>query len=117
MNYPKKNLIYLKQIYTFQTNQVKFKYPKSSLPLKRFIFCFLTTLNPRKPRVKIKAHISHLANSYFYNYKPSPRIQRQHRVLRKLRKNKDIAVVKPDKENGVVILDRKFYNNPIEKII
>ena len=25
--------------------------------------------------------------------------------------------MKPDKENGVVILDRKFYNNPIEKVI
>ena len=78
---------------------------------------FLNNLKSEETNSQIKAHISHLANSYFYNYKPSPRIQRQHRVLRKLRKNKDIVVVKPDKENGVVILDRKFYNNPIEKII
>ena len=55
---------------------------------------------------QIKVHLSYLANSYFYNYKPSPRILRQHRVLRKL-----------DKENGVVILDRKLYNNAIEEII
>ena len=34
MNYPKKNLIYLKQIYTFQSSQIKFKNPKSSLPLE-----------------------------------------------------------------------------------
>ena len=59
----------------------------------------------------------YLANSYFYNYKPSPRILRQHRVLRNLRKNKDIVVTKLDKGNGVVTLDRKLYNNAIEEII
>ena len=52
--------------------------------------------------------------SYFYNYKPSPRILRQHRVLRNLRKNKDIVTTKLDKGNGVVILDRKLYNKSIE---
>ena len=35
----------------------------------------------------------------------------------KLRKNKDIVITKPDKGNGVVILDRKLYNNAIEEII
>ena len=52
--------------------------------------------------------------SYFYNYKPSPRILRQHRVLRNLRKNKDIVTTKLDKANGVVILHQKFYNKSIE---
>ena len=41
---------------------------------------------------------------------------RQHRVLRNLRKNKDIVITKPDKENEVVILDRKLYNNAIVEI-
>ena len=59
----------------------------------------------------------YLANFYFYNYKPSPRILRQYRVLRNVRKNKDIVITKPDKGNGVVILDRKLYNNAIEGII
>ena len=62
-------------------------------------------------------HLSYLANSYFYNYKPSPHTLRQHRVLRNLRKNKDIVIRKPNKGNGVVILDRKLYNNAIEEII
>ena len=62
-------------------------------------------------------HLSYLANSYFYNYKPSPRILHQHRVLRNLRKNKDIVITKLDKGNGVVVLDRKPYNNAIEEII
>ena len=60
--------------------------------------------------------LSYLPNSYFYNYKPSPRILRQHHALRNLRKNKDIVITKPDKGNRVVILDRKLYNNAIEEI-
>ena len=70
-----------------------------------------------RAKSQLKAHLSYLANSYSYNYKPSPRILRQHRVLRNLRKNKDIVITKPNKGNGVVILDRKLYNNAIEEII
>ena len=62
-------------------------------------------------------HHSYLANSYFINCKPSPHIVHQHRVLQNLRKNKDIVIMKPDKGNGVVILDRKLYNNAIKEII
>ena len=86
LNYLRKNLIYLKQVYTFQSNQIKFENPKSSLLLKR-------------------------------TSKPFPCILRQHRVLRNLRKNKDIVITKPGKGNRVVILDRKFYINTIEEII
>ena len=81
----------------------------------RFIVYLLTALNPKKPKV-IKAQLSYLANSYFYNYKP-PRILRQHRILRNLRIHKDIVITKPNKGNGVVILDWKLYNNAIEEII
>ena len=42
---------------------------------------------------------------------------RQHRVLRNLRKNKDIVKTKPDKANGVVILDQKLYSNAIQEIV
>ena len=52
MNYPRRNLSYLKQVYNFQCNQIKFENPKSSLSLKRFIVRLLTTLNPRKPKVR-----------------------------------------------------------------
>ena len=54
---------------------------------------------------------------YFYSYKPSPRILRQHRVQRNLKKNKDVVITKPDKGNQVVILDRKLYNSTIKEII
>ena len=50
-------------------------------------------------------------------FKPSPRILRQHCILRNLRKNKDIVITKPDNGNGVFILDQKLYNNAVEEII
>ena len=90
---------------------------KSSLPLKKIHHSFLNNLKSEETKSQIKAHLSYLANSYFYNYKPSLRILRQHRVLRNLRKNKDIVITKPDKGNGVIILDQKLYNNAIEEII
>ena len=62
-------------------------------------------------------HLSYLANSYFYNYKPSPSILCQHHVLWNLKKNKDTVITKPDKGNGAVILDQKLYNNATEEII
>ena len=66
---------------------------------------FINSLKSEETKNQIKAHLSYLANSYFYNCKPSPCILRQHRVLRNLRKSKDIVIMKPDKGNGVVILD------------
>ena len=77
----------------------------------------LSNLKSEETRSQINAHLSYLANSYFYNYKPSPRIVRQHRVLLNLRKNKDIVITKPNEGNGVVILDEKLYNNAVEEII
>ena len=78
---------------------------------------FINNLKSDETKSQIKAHLSYLANSYFYNYKPFPRILRQHRVLRNLRKNKNIVIPKPDKGNGVVILDRKLYDNAIQELI
>ena len=49
---------------------------------------FLNNLEYKENKSQTKAHLSYLVNSYFYNYKPSPRILRQHRVLRNIRKNK-----------------------------
>ena len=78
---------------------------------------FLNNVKSEETKSQIKAHLSYLANSYFYNCKLSPRVLRQHRVLQNLRKSKDIVIMKPNKGNGVVILDQKLYNNVIEQII
>ena len=37
--------------------------------------------------------------------------------IKKYQKNKDIIITKPAKGNGVVILDRKLYDNAIQEII
>ena len=55
---------------------------------------FLNNLKSEETKSQIKVHLSYLANSYFYNCKPSPRILRQHRVLPNLRKTKDIIITK-----------------------
>ena len=78
---------------------------------------FLNNLKSQETKSQIKTHLSYFTNSCFYNCKSSSRILCQHRVLRNLRKYKDIVVTKPDRENGVVILDRELYNDAIEEII
>ena len=111
MNCPRKNLIYLKQVYTFQANQIKFKNSKSSLPLKRFIVHFLTTLNLRKRIFRILLILifmtTNLLHVYYVNITSYETLERI----------KFIVIAKPNKGNGVVILDRKLYNNAIEEII
>ena len=47
----------------------------------------------------------------------SPRILRQHPVLRNFGKNIDIVVTKLDEGNRVAILDRKLYDNATQEII
>ena len=42
---------------------------------------FLNNLKFEETKSQIKAYLLYLTNSYFYNYKPSPCILRQHRVL------------------------------------
>ena len=39
---------------------------------------FFNNLKSEETKSQIKVHLSYLANSYFYNYKPSPRTLRQH---------------------------------------
>ena len=79
----------IKTLYQFVKDS--FVAPSVSVIKNSNIFHFSKETKSQK-----KARLSYLANSYFYNYKPSPRMQRQHRVLRNLRKNKDIVITKPD---------------------
>ena len=44
---------------------------------------FITNLKSAETKSQIKADLSHLAKSYFYNYEPALCILRQHCVLRK----------------------------------
>ena len=101
----------------FSSKPDKIRKSKIFTTFEKIYRSFISNLKSQETKNHIKAHLSCLANSYFYNYKPSPHIIRQHRVFRNLRKNKDIVITKPDKGNGVVILDRKLYDNTIQEII
>ena len=48
------------------------------------LMLFLNNIKSEETQSQIKAHLSYLPNSYFYNYKPSPHILRQHRILQNL---------------------------------
>ena len=54
------------------------------------------------------------ANDFFHphnfsSYRPSSTDLKKHRILRTLKNNHNIIILKPDKGNGVVILDRNIY--------
>ena len=95
----------LKAVYTFQSNQIKFE---NLHYFEKIRHSFLNNLKSEETKSQIKGHLSYLANSYCYNYKPSPNILHQHCVLWNFRKNEDIVIMKPDEGNGVVILDWKL---------
>ena len=66
---------------------------------------------------QLKSQLSHLANNYYHSYKPSSSQLKKHRILNSLRKNKDIVILKPDKGNAVVVLDRSVYKSKIYNIL
>ena len=66
---------------------------------------------------RLKSDISHIANKYISDYKPSKSTLRKHGILRRLRKNNQIVIIRPDKGNAVVILNREHYNRMILDIV
>ena len=66
---------------------------------------FINKLKSKESISQVKTPLSYLANSYIYNYKSSPPVLLQHHVLKNLRRNNDVVIQKPDKGNGVIILD------------
>ena len=70
-----------------------------------------------KQKGKLVADLSHLAHSYVSSHQPSVADLRNFRILKELRKNKDIVILKPDKGIGVVVMDRIAYEQGIFAII
>jgi len=66
---------------------------------------------------KIKATLSQLAHSYIASHRPSQNDRKEWKILKSLRRNKNIVILKPDKGNGVVVLDRATYNQSILNLI
>ena len=74
-------------------------------------------LKHEKDNGEIKSQLSYLASSYTNNYKPTKNTLEKHKILKKLRENNDIIITRPDKGNGIVILDRKDYIDMMHDII
>ena len=66
-------------------------------------------LMDEKSATHLKTEIAHLAQNYISSYHPSRNDLKKHRILRTLKNNSNIIILKPDKGNGVVILDRNIY--------
>ena len=67
------------------------------------IRCFLRfELSSNQFENALKTDISYLAKNYYSNYRPLLSTLKKHRILKKLRRNKDIVIIRPDKGNGVV---------------
>lgn len=70
-----------------------------------------TNLKNEECAGKFKSELSHLANTYRCNYRPTKETLRKHGILKKLRNNDSIIICKPDKGNDVVIIDKNDYMN------
>ena len=55
---------------------------------------------------QLKSELTHLANCYIYKYTPSKSSLKKHKILQKLRSQKDIIITHPDKDNGIVTLNK-----------
>ena len=66
---------------------------------------------------KLGVEFSHVARLYANSFKPSNKYIETHNVLKRLRKNQDITILKPDKGNGVVILNKTDYIKGISDIL
>ena len=66
---------------------------------------------------EVKAKMSYLANTYVNSYRPSKNALHKHKILKKLRNNNEILITKPEKGNGVIIVDRNLYKSSLHDIV
>ena len=74
-------------------------------------------LKDTKQAGKLISDLSYLAHSFVFSYRPTTADLKKHQVFKELRSNNNIVILKPDKGNGVVVLDRADYDQGILKII
>ena len=76
-----------------------------------------SNLVDKRDEGKLRADLSHLAHSYVNSFRPSQKDIKTHKILNQLRKSKNIVFLKPDKGNGIVIVNRADYNKGILDIV
>ena len=63
-------------------------------------------LKLEKEAGEVKAKMYYLADNYVNTYKPPKNTLCKHKIIKKLRNNKDILIAKPGKGNGVIKVNR-----------
>ena len=66
---------------------------------------------------KLKSDLSHIAQLYVNSFQPSNKDIKTQTVLKSIHKHKDIIILKPDKGNVMVVLNRVDYIKGINDII
>ena len=61
--------------------------------------------------------MSYLANSYYNNYEPTRAVLKKQGILKKLRNNKEIVILRPGKGNGVVIMDKNKHKSKMYELL
>ena len=74
-------------------------------------------LDDNQISTRLKNELSQMANCYVYKYTPPFNSSKKHKILQKLKCNKDIVITHPDKGNGVVILNRDKYIKSMSELI
>ena len=95
---------------------------KYFLSFEKLVFNMKEKCNDDQSLANFIRETRNVALKYFYNFKPfkvfSSIIKKNDfKLLRELGRNKDIVVCRPDKGNGVVILDRIDYVNSLNNFI
>ena len=78
---------------------------------------FIKDLRNDDNKPTLKAQLSHLANSHIHSYQPSRSTLTKHFNLESLHNDQEIFIFRSDKGNGVVILNRRDYDNSIKNLI
>ena len=78
---------------------------------------FLTKdIEENEVSAKLKSELTDLANCYIYKYTPSKSPLKNLKIWQKLRSEKDIIITHPDRDNGIVILDKSDYMKSMKLI-
>ena len=65
-------------------------------------------LKNEKQSGELKVKLSNLANTYVNNYKPQKYAMNKQGILKRLNKNNNIVILRPDKGGGTVIMMENF---------
>ena len=74
-------------------------------------------LKDKKQSGEVKTKISNFAHSHVNSYQPTLHALKKHRILKLLANSKDIVILRPDKGNGTVILNRDEYIKKLSDVI